>query len=413
MEDILVFLKGQTQSHGIEPIKQALRLLKADTSPGTRTAVIAGTNGKGSTGATLQTLLAETGKNVGFFSSPHLMKINERIKLNGNDISDEEFCEIFHLVHEKVRRFDFSCFEYLTLMAAVCFFRIRRVDFAVFEIGLGGTLDSVNAVSHEVSIITRLGMDHEAILGDSAKEIAANKLGIVSEGNRVFHLEFQDEEIRRLSREIAQKFRAEFTEVRPYDYVVDATGKYPVFLLKTPFGDFPLNLQGKRAAENTSLALAVFSHLVGDIRPFLPALKRVNWPGRMEKIVFGNRDVFLSGDHNPQGIDSLLEILRHYKFEKVHFVIGICSDKKHSEMLEKLTGFPNSLLYLTETPERTLPVQDYDERFRRAATFVSPNPTEALNAALANASEHDLTVVTGSLYLAGKIKAAVGAPSPG
>ena len=88
----------------------------------------------------------------------------------------------------------------------------------------------------------------------------------------------------------------------------------------------------------------------------------------------------------------------------MHFVVGICRDKKHAEMLKKLSEFPNALLYLTETPEKTLSVGDYDECFRRAAAFVSPDPAEALDAALENAAENDLIVVTGSLYLAGRIK---------
>jgi dihydrofolate synthase/folylpolyglutamate synthase len=124
----------------------------------------------------------------------------------------------------------------------------------------------------------------------------------------------------------------------------------------------------------------------------------------MEMISYKNRDAFLSGDHNPQGIQSLLDILQFYDFRNVHFVVGICADKKHSQMLQKLANCRNSYIYLTETPNKTLYLKDYDEVFRKLAKIVTENPLDALDAAIANAGEDDLVVVTGSLYLIGKIK---------
>jgi dihydrofolate synthase/folylpolyglutamate synthase len=407
MQNIIRYLESKKNSNNIELIKRALEALRLEIDP-TKVIIVAGTNGKGSTCATLQKLLMASGKNVGFFSSPHLIKINERIKLNDQDILDEDFCKIFNAVHEKVCDFHLSYFEYLTLMAAHYFFTVKNVDFAIFEVGLGGSYDASNAIPHDTSVITKLGLDHESILGDDTLKIAQNKLGIVSSGNKVFHTKFYNEEIIQLSQSIAKKFRANFIEAYAYDCVIDTTGKYPLFGIKTQWGDFKMNLQGRRAAENTSLAATIFDYLVDDdVQQFLPAIAEVNWPGRMEMIYHKNRDVFLSGDHNPQGIQSLLDILQFYNFKNVHFVVGICNDKRHSEMLQELANFRNSNLYLTETPEKTLPLKGYDEIFRKSARFALANPFEALDAAISNAEEEDLIVVTGSLYLIGKIKSLI------
>jgi folylpolyglutamate synthase/dihydropteroate synthase len=133
----------------------------------------------------------------------------------------------------------------------------------------------------------------------------------------------------------------------------------------------------------------------------------------MEKISWkSNCDIFLSGDHNPQGILSLLEILRYYKYKKIYFVVGICSDKNHSLMLNELFNFPNSEIYLTETPEKTLPIDKYERQFLTKAKYVSQDPIDALETAIADSQSatHNerplhIIVITGSLYLVGMIYA--------
>ncbi|MDR2724312.1 MAG: hypothetical protein LBB25_03885 [Holosporaceae bacterium] len=407
MQNITRYLENKRDPNTIDKIKCALEALHLKIDPA-KVIVVAGTNGKGSTCATLHKLLIASGRNVGFFSSPHLIKANERIKYNDKDILDEDFYKIFEIVHKKVCDFNLSYFEYLTLMAVQYFFDEKNVDYAIFEVGLGGSYDATNAIPHDISVITRLGMDHETILGDNLLRIAQNKLGIVSFRNKVFHSKFHDEKVTELSQLISEKLQAELIEAYTYDYTVDKTSKYPSFGIRTQWGDFKMNLQGQRAAENTSLALTIFNYLIdGNIQQFIPAIAEVNWPGRMEMIHYKNRDIFLSGDHNPQGIQSLLDILQFYNFKNIHFIVGICNDKRYSEMLLKLTNFEKSHIYLTETPEKTLAIKDYDEVFRKSAIFVSANPIKALDAAILNANEEDLIIITGSLYLVGKIKSLI------
>ncbi|MDR1551248.1 MAG: hypothetical protein LBS14_01030 [Holosporaceae bacterium] len=414
MRNVVNYLESKKKPNSVDMVKRALDNLDLEIDPA-MVIVVSGTNGKGSTCATLQTLLMASGKNVGFLSSPHLIKINERIKFNGEDISDEDFCEIFNIVHAKVQDFDLSYFEYIMLIAAHYFFRTKSVDFAILEIGLGGTFDAVNAVPHKLSVITKLGIDHESILGNSPLKIAENKFGIISNNNYVFHTKFDNENVVQLFEKTVKKLQATAVEAYPYVCHVKRSNRYPSFYIEMSLGNFRMNLQGERAAENTALAITVFDHLVNNAGQFLPAIDKVMWPGRMERVTYRNHDVFLSGDHNPQGIQSLLDLLKFYNFENAHFVVGICRDKKYGEMLEKLLHSKSAKLYLTETPEKTLHIDEYDECFLYAAEFISADPVEALNIAIDHAFRSEasgltfrqLVIVTGSLYLVGKIKAII------
>ncbi|MDR2068200.1 MAG: hypothetical protein LBP41_04410 [Holosporaceae bacterium] len=392
-------------------IKKAYAAMDLPIDP-SKVIVVAGTNGKGSVCATLQTLLMTAGKNVGFFSSPHLLKINERIKFNGIDISDDDFCSIFSMVHEKIsitfqetKDVSLSSFEYLTAMAVYYFFGThgKEIDYAILEVGLGGALDSTNAIPHSTSVIAKLGLDHESILGDSIGEIAADKFGIISPNSSVFHIKFSDAAVNELFERRIHELQCSAIEAYECSMIVDKSKRYPTFGIRTPFGDFSMNLQGMRAVENTALAITVFDNLVPNAAKFLHAISQVRWPGRMEKFRYKNRDIFLSGDHNPQGIESLLEILGHYEFAKIHFVVGICNDKNHEEMLQKLSDLKNAHLYLTETPHKTLPLDRYGEKFLKVARCASTDPPEVFNTAVLAKENDDLLVVTGSLYLVSSI----------
>ncbi len=404
MREVLSFLEKQGKYHTPNVIKRCLKILDINF-PSQKVILVTGTNGKGTTCVTLQTLLIASGKNVGFFSSPHIVKVNERIKFNGIDISDEDFSRIFKIIHEKLSNFCLSFFEYLTLIAAYYFYFEKQIDFAIFEIGLGGTLDATNAIDHDISVITRLGIEHENILGKNLKSIAKNKFGIIRKNNIVFHTKFP-KEISAVYLESLIKKNARFFEAPKLTHSV-RRNKYPEYYISINDIDYKLNLLGKRAVENTSLAVEIFKYLIPNYEKYLSALEYVNWPCRMEKIRYKNRDIFLSGDHNPQGVQSLLEILKNFEFENVYFVVGICSDKNSDQMVEILNSIKNSHICLTETPVKTLPVEDYSEKVKSVAEFSSKCPIAVLRQAAEKAKDNDLIVVTGSLYLTGLIKKAV------
>ena len=401
-EEVVHFIENQSKFHSIEYLQNVMNILNFNVDP-EKVIIVAGTNGKGTTCATLGTLLIDAGKNIGFFSSPHLIKTTERIKFNGIDISEHDFCNAFFTVKEKIEDHKLSHFEWLTFMAVYYFFEIKKVDYAIFEVGLGGTYDSTNIIPHKFCVITRLAMDHQEILGNSLKEIAKNKLGIVSKNNIVFHTRF-DSEIKNLSIEYAKKYDAKFIEACDFSIDVDQSERYPKFFVCTPFGKFRMNLPGNRAAENSVLALTAFNYLSGNnANKYGKAIERVEWPGRMQLVKYKNRDIFLSGDHNPNGIQSLIDILKYYHFQKAHFVIGICKDKDHQKMLKMLFDLPYAKVYLTETTLKVLPINEYGENYIAKAKYATANQIDALDKAIENSSEDDLVIVTGSLYLVGKI----------
>ncbi len=401
MQEILSFLEKQNKYHTPDELRKCLEILGINFPP-QKIILVTGTNGKGSTCATLQTLLIAAGKNIGLFSSPHIIKINERIKYNGIDISDIDFSRIFEIIHAKLSDFHLSFFEYLTLIAAYYFYFEKQIDFAIFEIGLGGTLDATNAIDHDISVITRLGIEHEDILGKDLRSIAENKFGIIRKNNIVFHTEFPEEISDVYSKCLVEK-SARFFKAPKLDYFV-CKNKYPKYFVNINDQNYELGLLGKRAVENTSLAIEIFKYLVPDYKKYLGVLKDVNWPCRMEKIQYKNQDIFLSGDHNPQGIQSLMEILQNFEFENIHFVVGICSDKDSDRMIKMLSSIRNFHMYLTETPVKTLEVEKYSEFVKSTAEFSSKYPIEALEKAITKVSDGDLIVVTGSLYLTGFIK---------
>lgn len=401
MQEILSFLEKQSEYHTPDEIKKGLDVLNINF-PSEKIILVTGTNGKGSTCVTLQNLLITAGKSVGFFSSPHIERINERIKFNGVDISDEDFCRIFRIIHEKIADFHFSFFEYLMLIACYYFYFERQMDFVIFEIGLGGTLDATNAIDHDISVITRLGIEHEDVLGSGLKSIAENKFGIIRKNNTVFHTKFP-KEIADIYFKCLSETNAQFFEAPKLDYFVHGS-EYPEYFVEIDNQKYRLNLLGERAVENTSLAVEIFKYLVPYHKKYLYALQDVDWPCRMERIRYKNRDIFLSGDHNPQGIQSLTEILEHFEFENVYFVIGTCFDKNADKMIKILNSVNNSHIYLTETPVKTLMLEDYSEFVKSEAEFLSKNPIESLDQAVEKASDNDLVIVTGSLYLTALIK---------
>ncbi|MBO4405227.1 MAG: hypothetical protein J5821_00670 [Alphaproteobacteria bacterium] len=244
MREILSFLEKQREHHTPDEIKKCLKILGIKI-PSEKVILVAGTNGKGTTCATLQTLLIAAGKNVGFFSSPHIIEINERIKYNGTDISDEDFSRIFGIIRAGLSDFRPSFFEYLTLIAAYYFYFEKETDFAIFEIGLGGTLDATNAIDHDISVITRLGIEHEDILGKGLASIAENKFGIIRKNNSVFHTKFPEEISDIYLRYLTEK-NAKFFEAPKLDYVVrknyeHSDRKNPKYFVKINNQEYKLN----------------------------------------------------------------------------------------------------------------------------------------------------------------------------
>lgn len=362
--------------------------------------IIAGTNGKGSTAATLSRLLLTANQRVGLYTSPHLITTRERIRVNDQDISEVEFTTAYLQLKNIIQEEELTHFEALTFIAAFIFFSGHTrppIDWAIWEVGMGGLYDATNAIPHRYCAITRLGLDHQAILGETLQEIALQKFGVIGQNSLVVHSPMEPE-VSLLKTEITARTDSRWIEAK----AVQLKG---LNSLSTPWGEAHLNLLGQRGAENTATALTLFEALRFEPSRFLHGLSEVRWPGRLSP--FG-ANVFLcpayvSGDHNPQGIDSLLQLLGEFSWNTLHLIVGIGQDKDSRLILEKLSTLPRMQLYLTETPFKPLPLEEYPRKFRSQAVKEEKNISHLIPFLSNRVIPEDLVLVTGSLYLVGQV----------
>lgn len=393
---------------GFEEIARAFAELPAQPpADGRKIALIAGTNGKGTTARMLAALLDAAGERTGLYTSPHLIKPNERIWIGGRDLTDAEFVRAYERVRSVCERRRLGRFEAMTAMAIDAFFGgavAPKATAAVFEVGVGGRLDCTNAIPHEVAAIARIGFDHEAILGSTIGAIAREKHAIARGSRRAVFLDDADSEIEASRAQAQREFGAEWTKAQTMPLApveLDAKGE-PAFALQTPWGRAPLPVPGERAAECASLALAAFAALGFDPGRHFGALANARWPGRMERFPSPcpRGAVYLSGDHNPQGARSLAQLLRHWRYESVRFVVGIGANKNASGIIEELERIPRAQLSFTRVPFRGADRESY----ARPASPYDEDPLAALERAERACGPGDLVVATGSLYLIGALR---------
>lgn len=353
---------------------------------------VAGTNGKGTTCAVLEALLLSADRKVGLYTSPHLIQTTERIRVNGKDISEAQFIQLFLENKNLIEKYQLSHFEALTLMASDHFFH-SDLDYVIFEVGLGGTYDATNIFPNHYSVITKLGLDHQNILGNTLIEVAHNKFGIVKPNTVVVHHQLPVE-VLSLKSSTANWNQAKACQSR---------FENNQWLLDSEWGTAELNIPGERTVENAATALTLFEVLGFDVHSNLSALNKIRWQGRMQKISWPEIScpLYLSGDHNIQGVESLIQILSHYDWNELHLVVGIGQDKSCEEMFSLLLNLPRVQIYLTETPFKGRPIDQYPEEVLKVALQKNTNCIEILNSIRPN--KNDLVVVTGSLYLVGDV----------
>jgi dihydrofolate synthase / folylpolyglutamate synthase len=361
---------------------------------------IAGTNGKGSTAAFLESILRHAGFRTGLNTSPHLEKINERIRINGAEITDEAFAETFARIRGVIEellaagklRAHPTYFECVTAMAFEYFAR-ERVDFAVFEVGLGGRLDATNILSPVVSIITRIDFDHENFLGHSLREIAGEKAGILKRDVPLVLAE-QRPEAREVILAHAQELGCPVTEA----------GADP------SLGIAP-SLPGRFQLQNAQNAVAA-ARVLQNRGYRIPAgaitegIANTVWPGRLEKLQ-SNPDVYLDGAHNPSAAFELAAFLeQNFAGRKIWLLFAALRDKAVDEVAGLL--FPRAeevILTAPRTPRAVSPAQLAEIAGHHAARFsVIPEAEQALDYALSKAAPDDAIFITGSLYLVGQLR---------
>ncbi len=368
-----------------------------------RVIVVAGTNGKGTTSKSLATMLRRQGHKVGFYCSPHLVSPVERIQVNDEPISEALFVELFQEIDALTGSLNLTHFETLTAMMARLFFYRDPVDYAILEVGLGGLFDSTNAVPHQTCVITKLGLDHEDILGAGLPAIAEQKFGIIQAGAQVFHLPFSSE-----IDEVVRSFQKRLPDVSwsmppAHTCSVKMMSNEPKYFLNSAWGSTPISLLGERAAENMNLALHTLAGLGENVESALPVLAEVRWPGRMQKIQCSElaAPLYLSGDHNLQGVLSLREIVAQFSYERLWLVIGVGEKKDAAAMLNELAKIPRVEFFGVSGFFRARTTIDL-KTLLPAGSLIFENIQNALDSLKGKTSKGDLVLISGSLYLVGE-----------
>jgi len=384
---------------------------------------IAGTNGKGSAAAFLESILRHAGLRTGLNTSPHLEKINERIRINGQEISDEPFAETLTHIHALIEellaasklRAHPTYFECVTAMAFEHFAR-ERVNFGVFEVGLGGRLDATNILAPLVTIITRIDFDHESFLGHSLREIAAEKAGIVKPGDPVVLAEQRPE-----AREVIVARATELgcPVVQPAELfqvnqesMEDGCVRARVMEANsgTTFEIAP-NLPGRFQLQNALNAVAtarLLHHRGFQITDdaIMRGIAETVWPGRLEKLQ-SDPAVYLDGAHNPGAARELAHFLeQNFGGRKVWLVYAALRDKAVDEVAGLLFPHAAEVIFTAPRSSRAVSAPQLAEiAGHHAARFsVVPDAERAFERALAQAAPEDAIFITGSLYLVGQLR---------
>jgi dihydrofolate synthase / folylpolyglutamate synthase len=384
---------------------------------------IAGTNGKGSTAAFLESILRQAGFRTGLNTSPHLEKINERIRINGEEISDESFARIFTrlqalmeelLAAHKLRAHP-TYFECVTALAFEGFSR-ERVEFGIFEVGLGGRLDATNILSPAVTVITRIDFDHENFLGHSLQEIAGEKAGILKRRVPLI-LSPQPPEAREVILARAKELECpvrETAELFRIDQESMQDGRAHARVTELSSGQsfrVSPSLPGRFQLENALGALAASRCLQEQGFRFpdeaiAQGIARTVWPGRLEKLQ-SRPDVYLDGAHNPGGARELARFLeQNFAGRKIWLLYGALRDKAVDEVAGQLFPLAAHVLITEPRTSRAISASRLAEiTAHHASQFKVVSAAEqALDWALSEAAPDDAIFITGSLYLVGQLR---------
>jgi len=399
-----------------------------DTYP---SVLVAGTNGKGSVSAMMDAVLRAAGLRTGLYTSPHLVEINERIQISGEPIPPADFAELFTSLRGRIERllasaalrFHPTYFECLTAMAME-HFRKRNIDFAIFEVGMGGRLDATNTAAPCVSIITQIDFDHERFLGTTIEAIAGEKAGIIKPGGVVVSTASNPaaaEIIRREAREKGARLVEAWKEYSAKD-IDSVEGLYSFQARHEDGFSLPvrLSLRGAHQVDNALAAIAAARELARLSFPISESsiaqgLAAAEWPGRLE-LIQDRPKVFLDGAHNPAGARALARFWdEHFPARRIFLIYGAMRDKAVPEITEVL--FPRAAAVILTQPHQaraTAPetLRDISHDLN-PNLLIEPSPAEALERALELAAPDDIIFATGSLFLVGDLRKKVLADKTG
>lgn len=405
---------------GLDNIKRLLELM-GNPQKELKFIHVAGTNGKGSTSAYITQMLTKADYQVGFFTSPFLERFNERIRINNENIPDEDLgdvTEFTKIAVDKMLAEGLSHpteFEVVTAIALE-YYKRKAVDFVVLEVGMGGRFDSTNVIDDSiVSVIVPIAMDHIDILGDTLEKIAYEKAGIIKKNGLVVSYP-QDPEARVVVEKVAKEEEAQLITVPVESLVIkemNETGtKFDFSYEGHALEDLQIRLIGKHQAYNASTAITTILALKdkgeivitdGQIRE---ALEQTRWIGRLELLKTSPRFI-IDGAHNMQGIEALKKTIEEvFVYDKLILGLGILKDKDVDSMIAEMAPVGDEIIVTEPNIFRAMTAEELGERMGK----YNPNYTvekdieRAIDLAYEKAGENDIILFSGSLYLIGDVR---------
>lgn len=373
-----------------------------------RTIHVAGTNGKGSTSTMIEYGLMESGYKVGKYTSPHILKFNERISINGDFISDDDIVLYYNIIKDTVKKLNItpSFFEVVTSMMYKYFYD-KKIDILVLETGLGGRLDATNISNGEITVITNISMDHMEQLGSTLESIAMEKLGIVKENSTVV--------IGRKNKELEEGIKKIKCRkvVYPEELYKDAKYQldYTDFITKIKIenNEFNFKLFGHHQYENFLTAYSVLKELNISDENIKKAAEKILWPGRFEVIknnkFKSNKLLIIDGAHNEDGILKIQKLLKEkYKEEDITVITSILRDKDRKKMASLIENIGDTII-LTSIKENKR-----GDNGENLATLFSDKKNIIIENKLEKAivigynTHGSILLVCGSLYLVSQVK---------
>lgn len=410
-----------TKKHTLEHTKTFLKRL-GNPAVDRKIVHVAGTNGKGSVCAYLQAILMAEGKRTGFFTSPHLVSVNERIRVDNIQIDNETFLNVFRKVLKTVRQMveegieHPSYFEFLFGMGMTAFAE-TDVEYIILETGLGGRLDATNAIDNPaLAIITSISLDHTAILGDTIEKIAGEKAGIIKPGVPVF-FDGSSKKAAEVIKAKASELGVSCREVTKNAYEIkEVHRKYIAFSRRSAYDKgviFQVPMCGCYQAMNAELALEASEYLLAGeeihMDRWKEALAELHWEGRMERV---GAHITVDGAHNPGAMEAFVEsvkALEESERGEMILLFSAVSDKKYDQMIEYLCENLDVKAYVVTQieDERGVPAEKLVGVFRKYTdrpVYCKERLEDAVRTAMNERGESGEIYCLGSLYLVGMMK---------
>lgn len=366
-----------------------------------RTIHIAGTNGKGSTSSMLASILRSAGYRVGLYTSPHLIRFNERITINEQLISDDEIILFLDKYHDEIDRIQSTFFETTTVMA-LNYFHQKKVDIAIIEVGLGGRLDSTNVISPQITAITPISLDHQHILGNDILKIAKEKSGIIKR-NTPLVLSNQYQEVHSCIHNIAEKMNSSVIDIGNISDI-NLTSSGTEF--KSKWGKFNSPLIGYHQSQNSTTAIAIAKTFDSKInkQTIQDGLNQTKWKGRLQKIS-NKLPIYYDVAHNAKGINVTIESIVSIYNSLPHIVISIKGDKDIELISNALIDQYKSLIITGSNQLDLMSANQLFKYFKKNSNHMNIQMVDPLENSFdilidRVKSSHNPGIIMGSHYLA-------------